>query len=111
LTRQSALTNVFGFSRDRERVARFFVEVIGMRRQTGRDDSVWFEPEGGATLTIHDPEDEPLADGFVPWFHVDDVTKAFERARANDANVGEIRDGYFLARDPDGRLFGVRQWR
>jgi predicted enzyme related to lactoylglutathione lyase len=111
LTRQSALTNVFGFSPDRERVARFFVEVIGLRRQTDRDDSVWFEPEGGATFTIHDPEGEPHADGFVPWFQVDDVAEAFERARANAANVGEIRDGYFLARDPDGRLFGVRQWR
>jgi predicted enzyme related to lactoylglutathione lyase len=110
LTRQSALTNVFGFSRDRERVARFFVEVIGLRPQTDRDDSVWFEPDGGATFTIHDPEEEPRADGFVPWFQVDDVAEAFERARANDANVGEIRDGYFLARDPDGRLFGVRQW-
>jgi len=61
VSREPALTNVFGFSPDRERVARFFVEVIGLRRQADGDDSVWFEP--------------------------------------------------FLARDPDGRLFGVRQWR
>ena len=111
MTRPSALTNVFGFSRDRERVARFFEDVIGLRRQPERDDSVWFEPESGATLTVHDPEGEPTVGGFVPWFHVDDLAKTFEKARANDANVGDIRDGYFLARDPDGRVFGVRQWR
>ena len=111
MSREPALTNVFGFSADRERVARFFVEVIGLRRQADRDDSVWFEPGVGATFTIHDPEEEHRTDGFVPWFHVDDLAKTFERARASDANVGEMRDGYFFARDPDGRLFGVRQWR
>lgn len=109
--RTAALTDVFAFTARRDEVARFFDEVLGLRRQQARDDSVWFEPEGGATFTVHDPEDEPAETGFVPWFHVDDLAGTFERARARDANVGEIRDGYFFARDPDGRVFGVRQWR
>ena len=111
MTRPSALTNVFGFSQDREQVARFFEDVLGLRRQPKRDDSVWFEPANGATFTVHDREDEPGVPGFVPWFHVDDVAATFDRARARGANVGEIRDGFFFARDPDGRIFGVRQWR
>jgi catechol 2,3-dioxygenase-like lactoylglutathione lyase family enzyme len=111
VTRGAALTNVFGFTADRERVARFFEDVLGLRRQQKRDDSIWFEPEGGATFTVHDREDEPETPGFVPWFQVDDLAAAFERVRAQDANVGELRDGYFFARDPDGRLFGIRRWR
>jgi hypothetical protein len=67
--REPALTNVFGFTDQRERVAR------------------------------------------VPWFHVADLAGAFERARANDMIVGEMREGYFFARDPDGRVVGVRGWR
>lgn len=111
MTRRPALTNVFGFTEDREQVARFFEEVLGLRRQPERDDSVWFEPEGGATFTVHDREDEPGVPHFVPWFQVEDVAGAFARARARDVNVGEMRNGYFFARDPDGRVFGVRQWR
>ena|SRR5713226_3924447 len=109
--RNTALTNVFAFTAKRDEVARFFEEVLGLRRERARDDSVWFEPEGGATFTVHDREDEPGVPGFVPWFQVEDVAGAFERARARDVNVGDIRDGYFFARDPDGRVFGVRQWR
>ena len=111
MSRRSALTNVFGFTDDRDQIARFFEDVLGLRRQPKRDDSVWFEPEGGATFTVHDREDEPGVPGFVPWFHVADLAAAFERARARDANVGELRDGYFFVRDPDGRVFGVREWR
>jgi catechol 2,3-dioxygenase-like lactoylglutathione lyase family enzyme len=111
VTRPSALTNVFGFTEDREQIARFFEDVLGLHRQPKRDDSVWFEPEGGATFTVHDREDEPEGLGFVPWFHVADLAATFERARARDANVGEIRDGHFFVRDPDGRVFGVREWR
>jgi hypothetical protein len=107
---EPALTNVFAFSNRREDVARFYEDVLGLRRQGAHDDSVWFEPRSGAALTVHDPEDEPQS-GFVPWFHVDDVAAAFERARSRDAAVGSMRDGYFLARDPDGRVFGIRQWR
>ena len=66
MTRPSALTNVFGFSEDREQVARFFEELLGLRRQPKRDDSVWFEPADGATLTVHDREDEPEVPGFLP---------------------------------------------
>ncbi|TME30947.1 MAG: hypothetical protein E6I66_08340 [Chloroflexi bacterium] len=109
--RTPALTNVFAFTAKRDEIARFFDEVLGLRRQRARDDSVWFEPEGGATLTVHDREDEPEVPGFVPWFHVADLAATYERARAKDANVGEMRDGYFFARDPDGRVFGVREWR
>ena len=109
--RAAALTNVFAFTLKRDEVARFFDKVLGLRRQQARDDSVWFEPEGGATFTVHDREDEPEVPGFVPWFHVADLAATYERARAKDANVGEMRDGYFFARDPDGRVFGVRQWR
>jgi len=111
VSRRSALTNVFGFTDDRDQIARFFEDVLGLRRQPKRDDSVWFEPEGGATFTVHDREGEPGVPGFVPWFHVADLAAAFERARARDANVGELRDGYFFVRDPDGRVFGVREWR
>ena len=110
MTRPSALTNVFGFSEDREQVARFFEDVLGLRRQPERDDSVWFEPADGATLTVHDREDEPEVPGFSPWFHVDDLAATFDRARARRANVGDIRDGCFFARDPDGRLCGARKW-
>jgi len=109
--RTAALTNVFGFTAKRDEIARFFDEVLGLRRQGARDDSVWFEPEGGATFTVHDREDEPEVPGFVPWFHVADLPATYERARQRDANVGEMRDGYFFARDPDGRVFGVREWR
>ena len=109
--RTPALTNVFAFTAKRDEIARFFDEVLGLRPQRTRDDSVWFEPEGGATLTVHDREDEPEVPGFVPWFHVADLAATYERARAKDANVGEMRDGYFFARDPDGRVFGVREWR
>src|SRR6267143_5960488 len=99
--RSTALTNVFAFTANRDEVARFFEEVLGLRAQRARgDDSVWFEPESGATFTVHDHEGEPEGLGFVPWFHVDDLAGAFERALAKDANVGEIRDGYFFARDP-----------
>ena len=109
--RTPALTNVFAFTAKRDEIARFFDEVLGLRRQRARDDSVWFEPESGATFTVHDREDEPEVPGFVPWFQVADLAATFERARAKDANVGEMRDGYFFARDPDGRVFGVREWR
>jgi predicted enzyme related to lactoylglutathione lyase len=110
--RDPALTNVFAFTDKRDAVARFYEEVVGLARQAGtHDDSVWFEPGSGATLTLHDREDEPAEWGFIPWFHVIDLAAAFERARSQGANVGDLRDGYFLARDPDRRMFGVRQWR
>ena len=108
---EPALTNVFAFTARRDEIARFFEDVLGIRWQTPRDDSVWFESAGGATFTVHDHEDEAGEGGFVPWFHVDDLAATFDRARARGANVGEIRDGFFFARDPDGRIFGVRQWR
>jgi hypothetical protein len=109
--RTAALTNVFAFTQKREEVARFFVEVVGLRRQAAHDDSVWFEADGGAAFTVHDRDDEPDMPGFVPWFHVTDLAGTFGRIKATDANVGEMRDGYFFARDPDGRIFGVREWR
>jgi predicted enzyme related to lactoylglutathione lyase len=103
--------NVFAFSEKRDEVARFFDEVLGLSRREARDDSIWFEPDGGATFTVHDREDEPDVSGFVPWFHVADLAATYERAKAKVANVGAMRDGYFFARDPDGRVFGVREWR
>ncbi|OLE76737.1 MAG: hypothetical protein AUG02_03955 [Chloroflexi bacterium 13_1_20CM_2_70_9] len=106
-----ALTNVFAFTSRRDEVARFYDDVLGLRRQRPHDDSVWFEPAGGATFTVHDREDEPAEWGFLPWFHVDDLDGAFDRARSRGATVGEMREGYFLARDPDGRVLGVRRWR
>ncbi len=109
--REPALTNVFAFTVKRDDVAHFFEDVLGLRRQRPHEDSVWFEPAAGATLTVHDPEDEPPEPGFVPWFQVPDLAAAYDRADARRAVVGGMRDGYFLARDPDGRVFGVRQWR
>jgi predicted enzyme related to lactoylglutathione lyase len=106
-----ALTNVFAFTSSREEVARFFEDVVGLRPQRAHEDSVWFEPSGGATLTVHDRSDEPADWGFVPWFQVDDLAAAFERARSRGATIGDMREGYFLARDPDGRVVGIRQWR
>jgi predicted enzyme related to lactoylglutathione lyase len=108
---EPALTNVFAFTAKREEVARFFEDVLGLRRQRPHQDSVWFESAGGAAFTVHDPEDEPAERGFVPWFHVQDLAAAYERAHARSAVVGGMRDGYFMACDPDGRVFGVRQWR
>ena len=109
---EPALTNVFAFTAKRDEIARFFEDVLGLRRQTPHDDSVWFESAGGATFTVHDhEEDEGDEGGFVPWFHVPDLGAAYERAGARSAVLGGMRDGYFLARDPDGRVFGVRQWR
>jgi hypothetical protein len=109
--RAAALTNVFAFTSKRNEVARFFEDVVGLRRYTAHDDSVWFDADGGASFAVHDHEDEPEVPGFVPWFHVGDLAATFGRIKAKDANVGEMRDGYFFARDPDGRVFGVRQWR
>ena len=108
---QAVLTNVFAFTERRTEVARFYVDVLALRPKEPEDDSVWFEPTGGATFTVHDSEDEPSDRAFVPWFHVPDLDATFERARARNAVVGSLRDGYFFARDPDGRVFGVRQWR
>jgi len=107
----TALTNVFAFSKKREEVARFFEDVLGLTRGPAHEDSVWFEQDGGAQLTVHDREDGSEGEGFVPWFHVSDLAGTFERARTRGATIGDLRDGYFLARDPDGRVFGVRQWR
>ena len=109
--KEPALTNVFAFTSRRDEVAGFYDDVLGLRRQRPHDDSVWFEPAGGATLTVHDREDEPAEWGFLPWFHVDDLDGAFERASSRGATVGVMREGYFLARDPDGRVLGVRRWR
>ena len=108
---EPALTNVFAFTARRDEIARFFEDLLGLRRQTPRDDSVWFESADGATFTVHDREDQADEGGFVPWFHVPDLGAAYERAGARSAVLGGMRDGYFLARDPDGRVFGVRQWR
>lgn len=107
---EPGLTNVFVFTARREEVARFFEDLLGLRRQRPHEDSVWFESAGGATFTVHDPEHDPVESGFVPWFSVPDLAAAYERADARNAVIGALRDGYFLARDPDGRAFGVRQW-
>ena len=76
-----ALTNVFAFSAKRAEVAGFYEDVLGLSRARTADDSVWFE------------------------------AASFERVRVRGGAVGALRDGYFLARDPDGRVFGVRRWR
>jgi predicted enzyme related to lactoylglutathione lyase len=107
----ASLTNVFVFTAKRAEVARFFEEVLGLTPEPAHDDSVWFEQDGGARLTVHDREDGSDGQGFVPWFHVPDLAATFERARTRGGVIGDLRDGYFLARDPDGRVFGVRQWR
>ena len=107
----AALSHVFAFTDRREELARFYEAVLGLRRDRMQDDSVWFDPSGGATFAVHDRSDEPRESGFVPWFHVSDVASAFDRASARGAAVGALREGYFFARDPDGRVFGVRQWR
>jgi predicted enzyme related to lactoylglutathione lyase len=105
------LTNIFAFTDERDAVVRFFEDILGAHSTSTRDDSAWFDLAAGATFTVHDRADEPSASGFVPWFHVDDVADAFGRAEARGAAIGAMRDGYFFARDPDGRVFGVRQWR
>ena len=109
--KSAALTNVFAFSERREEVARFYEDVLGLERERTEEDSVWFAANGGATLTVHDRTDEPADRGFVPWIHVADLASAFERARSQSAAVGAMREGYFFARDPDGRVVGVRRWR
>ena len=109
--KDTALTNVFAFTAKRDEVARFFEEVLGLIAESAHDDSVWFEPAAGATFTVHDLEEQPAGTGFVPWFHVSDLGAAFERAHSRGASIGAMREGFFFARDPDGRVFGVRQWR
>ena len=49
---EPALTNVFAFTARRDEIARFFEDVLGLRRQTPRDDSVWFESADGATPVV-----------------------------------------------------------
>jgi predicted enzyme related to lactoylglutathione lyase len=105
------LSHVFAFTEMREHVASFYEEVLGVIRERPHDDSVWFTTTTGAQLVVHDREDEPASGGFVPWFHVIDLDAAFARAQATGRVVGGMRDGYFLVKDPDDRVFGVRKRR
>ena len=103
-----ALSHVFAFSDRREAAARFLEDVLALCRERPHDDSVWFTTDG-ARFVIHDREDEPPSSGFVPWFQVTDLDGTYARAQAAGAVVGGMREDYFLAKDPDGRLVGVRK--
>lgn len=107
MSRELELSHVFAFTDRREDVARFYEEVLGARREPPHDDSVWFTTDG-ARFVVHDREDELASWGFVPWFHVADLDAAYARAKTADAVIGGMREGYFLAKDPDGRVVGVR---
>jgi ketosteroid isomerase-like protein len=103
----TTLTHVFAFTGRRVDVARWYEEVLELI-PVRREDSVWFETSGSA-LVVHDREDEPGDASLVPWFHVADLAAAYERA--GSSTVGPLRSGYFFARDPDGRVIGIRQRR
>lgn len=107
------LRHVFVHSDRWREVARFYREVVGLVPESEKDDSVWYAGDG-AHLVIHDRDEEATAvevgrgSGFVVWFGVDDVDAAFARAAAAGAVVGWKYEGYFFARDPEGRFIGVR---
>ena len=110
MTGEPELSHVFAFTDRREEVARFYEDVLGLRREGPHEDAVWFTTPI-ARFIVHDREDEPPAFGFVPWFQVTELDAAFARAQKANSVVGSMRDGYFLAKDPDGRVVGVRRRR
>lgn len=107
------LRHVFIHSDRWSDVAAFYREIVGLTPESEKDDSVWFAPDG-ARLVVHDRDEEATAPevgrarGFVVWFGVGDVDAAYARASAAGAVVGRRYDGYFFARDPEGRFIGVR---
>ena len=102
-----ALTHVFAFTSRRAEIVLWLEETLGIQVTERRDDSDWFAT-AAATFVVHDREDEPSGSSVVAWFHVPDIGAAYERVSARGSAAGPLRDGYFFARDPEGRVFGVR---
>ncbi len=104
---------VFAFSATHAATARFYADLVGLPAGTGGDPNAsWLRAEN-ADVVFHSPDDretpaEVRGQGaFVVWFGVDDVTAAFEKAKAAKAVVGDFYGDYFFARDPDGRFIGI----
>jgi hypothetical protein len=103
---------VFAFSAKRAATAGFYTDIVGLEAGTADADASWLKA-ANADVVFHDPEhgDTPAEvraqTGFVVWFGVDDITGAFDKAKAAKAVVGDFFGDYFFARDPDGRFIGI----
>lgn len=103
---------VFAFSATHAATAVFYTDIVGLQAGPADEHASWLKA-GNADVVFHGPDDgdtpaEVRAQaGFVVWFGVDDITRAFDRARAAKAVVGDFFGDYFFARDPDGRFIGI----
>ena len=103
---------LFAFTAAHAVTAAFYADVIGLERGSADGASTWLRSEN-ADVVFHSPADpETPAEvraqpGFVPWFGVDDIRAAFDRARTAGAVVGEFFGDYFFLRDPEGRYIGI----
>ncbi|HAF10681.1 MAG TPA: hypothetical protein DCK98_11460 [Chloroflexi bacterium] len=103
---------VFAFSATHATTAEFYTDIVGLQAGTADADASWLKA-GNADVVFHgrDDRDTPAEvraqTGFVVWFGVDDITGAFDKAKAAKAVVGDFFGDYFFARDPDGRFIGI----
>ncbi|HEV2012193.1 MAG TPA: VOC family protein [Candidatus Limnocylindria bacterium] len=103
---------VFAFTAKHAVTAGFYTDIVGLQAGTADTDATWLKA-GNAELVFHAPDDRETPaevraqQGFVVWFGVDDITAAFDKARAAKAVVGDFFGDYFFARDPDGRFIGI----
>ncbi|MEA2662584.1 MAG: Glyoxalase-like domain [Chloroflexota bacterium] len=103
---------MFAFTATHATTAAFYADVVGLPTGIVDPDASWLKA-GNADVVFHSPEDRETPaevrgqQGFVVWFGVDDITTAFEKARAAKAVVGDFFGDYFFARDPDGRFIGI----
>ena len=112
--------------------SRFYQQVLGARSGHGGDEYEQIVSRGEIVLQIHriDVEDhhgpladpsQPLGNGFLLWFEVDDFDATVERVRASGATVyrdvhtnPNARQQEIWIRDPDGYLVvlaGPSEWR
>ena len=102
---------VMMFSGQREKVAAFYKDVLGL---PGDDsgDAVWLDAVN-ARVVVHDATDRQTPPevrslpGFVVWFGVVDVRGAYEKAKRAGSAIGEFHGDFFYAKDPDGRYVGI----
>ncbi|HYR93776.1 MAG TPA: VOC family protein [Methylomirabilota bacterium] len=99
------------FSANREDVAAFYADVLGLAADDGAD-ATWMDA-ANAKVVVHDESDPKTPSevrtqrGFVVWFGVTDVRAAYEKAKNTGSAVGEFHGDFFFAKDPDGRYIGV----
>jgi predicted enzyme related to lactoylglutathione lyase len=113
MTEPMRIGPVFAFTDQRDAVARFYRDIVGIPVQKGAEDpqSAWFAADN-APLAVHDRRDpqtpEPVTkgQGFVIWFGVPNLQETFKRVYAAGAVVGTPSEDFFYGRDPDGRYIG-----